>query len=68
MINMKTATPIFFDPVMFETSLMLHVTDWAERRCAKLDAEYFRCWQPLTKRFRMPTPAAPSPPPTPDRD
>jgi homogentisate 1,2-dioxygenase len=39
---------------MFETSLMLNVTEWAEKTCAKLEAEYFQCWAPLQKHFKMP--------------
>ena len=39
---------------MFESSLMLNVTEWAEKTCAKLEAEYFQCWAPLKKHFKMP--------------
>lgn len=36
---------------MFETSLSLAVTDWAESKCQKLDANYYKCWQNLKKHF-----------------
>ena len=38
---------------MFESSLMLSVTEWAEKTCMKLDHNYFQCWQPLKKHFRL---------------
>ena len=41
---------------MFESSLMLSVTEWAEKTCSKLDADYFKCWQPLQKHFRQTAP------------
>ncbi|GBN20456.1 Homogentisate 1,2-dioxygenase [Araneus ventricosus] len=36
---------------MFETSLSLTVTNWGERRCQKLDLNYYKCWQSLIKNF-----------------
>ncbi|GBN20458.1 Homogentisate 1,2-dioxygenase [Araneus ventricosus] len=36
---------------MFETSLSLTVTNWGERRCQKLDPNYYKCWQSLKKNF-----------------
>uniref|UniRef100_A0A0B6Z789 Homogentisate 1,2-dioxygenase n=1 Tax=Arion vulgaris TaxID=1028688 RepID=A0A0B6Z789_9EUPU len=39
---------------MFESSLSMTVTEWANK--TKVDSDYFKCWQPLTKHF--------SPPPT----
>ena len=39
---------------MFESSLMLSVTEWAEKKCCKLDASYYQCWQPLKKHFQLP--------------
>ena len=44
---------------MFESSLMLAVTEWAEKTCAKLDAKYYECWQPLKKHFRWPQKSEP---------
>lgn len=41
---------------MFESCLMLAVTEWAEETCAKLDQTYYKCWQPLKKNFRRPEP------------
>lgn len=41
---------------MFESSLMLAVTEWAEQSCAKLDKAYYECWQPLKKHFRYDEP------------
>lgn len=38
---------------MFESSLMLAVTQWAEETCSKLDKNYYQCWQPLQKHFRI---------------
>lgn len=38
---------------MFESSLMLAVTEWAEQTCEKLDKAYYECWQPLKKYFRQ---------------
>ncbi|GFX10051.1 homogentisate 1,2-dioxygenase [Trichonephila clavipes] len=37
--------------IMFETSLSLSVTNWGERRCQKLDPNYYKCWQSLKKNF-----------------
>ncbi|CAL7948034.1 unnamed protein product [Xylocopa violacea] len=36
---------------MFETSYSLAVTEWAANRSDKLDRDYYKCWQPLEKRF-----------------
>ncbi|KAK2715700.1 homogentisate 1,2-dioxygenase-like [Artemia franciscana] len=36
---------------MFESCLQLAVTAWAEKECEKLDAEYYKCWEPLKKHF-----------------
>ena len=36
---------------MFESSLSMTVTEWGERTCNKLDADYYRCWQGLKKNF-----------------
>ncbi|CAD6996996.1 homogentisate 1,2-dioxygenase [Ceratitis capitata] len=36
---------------MFETSLNLKTTRWAEETCQKLDREYFTCWKGLKKNF-----------------
>ncbi|XP_046463936.1 homogentisate 1,2-dioxygenase-like [Daphnia pulex] len=41
---------------MFESSLMLAVTEWAEETCSKLDKAYYECWQPLKKHFRIAEP------------
>lgn len=38
---------------MFESSLMLAVTEWAEKTCLKLDHNYYQCWQPLKKHFKL---------------
>ena len=35
---------------MFESSLSMAVTDWANR--TKVDDKYFECWQPLKKHFK----------------
>nr|KAG5704842.1 hypothetical protein BaRGS_001313 [Batillaria attramentaria] len=34
---------------MFESSLSMAVTDWANK--TKVDADYYQCWQPLKKHF-----------------
>lgn len=36
---------------MFESSLGLAVTKWAEETCAKLDKSYYECWQGIEKHF-----------------
>ncbi|GLV41670.1 homogentisate 12-dioxygenase [Carabus blaptoides fortunei] len=36
---------------MFESSLSMAVTEWGEKTCQKLDAEYYKCWQGLKKHF-----------------
>ncbi|XP_077538645.1 homogentisate 1,2-dioxygenase-like [Haemaphysalis longicornis] len=36
---------------MFESSLSMAVTTWAEHACCKLDKEYYTCWQGLRKNF-----------------
>jgi homogentisate 1,2-dioxygenase len=36
---------------MFESSLSMTVTEWGERTCNKLDADYYTCWQGLKKNF-----------------
>lgn len=36
---------------MFESSLSLAITPWAERTCEKLDAKYYECWQSIVKHF-----------------
>ena len=36
---------------MFETSFSMTVTEWGERTCGKLDADYYKCWQTLRKTF-----------------
>lgn len=38
---------------MFESSLMLQTTVWAEKTCCKLDKDYYKCWQPLKKHFQI---------------
>ena len=38
---------------MFESSLMLAVTQWAEETCCKLEKDYYKCWQPLKKHFSI---------------
>ena len=41
---------------MFESSLMLAVTEWPEETCSKLEKDYYECWQPLKKHFRIAEP------------
>ena len=36
---------------MFESSLSMTVTEWGEKTCSKLDADYYKCWQGLKKNF-----------------
>lgn len=36
---------------MFESSLSLAVTKWGEETCAKLDKNYYECWQKIRKQF-----------------
>lgn len=36
---------------MFESSLSLAVTKWGEETCAKLDKNYYECWQRLQRHF-----------------
>ncbi|XP_068222933.1 homogentisate 1,2-dioxygenase [Palaemon carinicauda] len=36
---------------MFETSLGLALTEWAENTCQKIDPNYYKCWQGLKKHF-----------------
>lgn len=36
---------------MFETSLSLALTQWGQETCAKVDRNYFKCWQDLKKNF-----------------
>jgi len=36
---------------MFESSLGLAVTKWAEKTCHKLDPDYYKCWTNLKKNF-----------------
>ena len=36
---------------MFETSLGLSLTEWGEKTCQKMDADYHKCWQPLKSNF-----------------
>ncbi|XP_015607996.1 homogentisate 1,2-dioxygenase [Cephus cinctus] len=36
---------------MFESSLSLAVTNWAEKICHKLDEDYYKCWKGLVKHF-----------------
>ena len=36
---------------MFESSLGLSLTKWAEETSQKLDKNYFKCWQGLKKHF-----------------
>jgi len=38
---------------MFETSLGLSVTKWAEETCCKLDREYYKVWQKLENNFKI---------------
>ena len=40
-----------FQAFMFESSLSMTVTEWGERTCNKLDADYYKCWQELKKNF-----------------
>ncbi|KAJ8315529.1 hypothetical protein KUTeg_007679 [Tegillarca granosa] len=44
---------------MFESSLSLTVTEWANKN--KVDAGYFKCWQPLKKHFSLPKTAEEGP-------
>ncbi|CAJ0568255.1 unnamed protein product, partial [Mesorhabditis spiculigera] len=37
---------------MFESSLSMVVTDWAQEE--NVDKDYYKDWQPLTKHFRLP--------------
>jgi len=37
---------------MFESSLSFCVTEWANK--TKVDEDYHKCWQPLTKNFSPP--------------
>ncbi|KAJ8026408.1 Homogentisate 1,2-dioxygenase [Holothuria leucospilota] len=39
---------------MFESSIGLAVTKWADSACQKVDEKYFECWQPLAKHFKGP--------------
>uniref|UniRef100_A0A1I8GF28 Homogentisate 1,2-dioxygenase n=1 Tax=Macrostomum lignano TaxID=282301 RepID=A0A1I8GF28_9PLAT len=43
---------------MFESSLSLAVTAWANRICQRLDANYYKCWQGLKKNFTGPKTAS----------
>lgn len=36
---------------MFETSLSLALTKWGRETCAKVDDNYYKCWQGLSKNF-----------------
>eukprot|EP00112_Aurelia_sp_Birch-Aquarium-sp1_P004494 Seg1509.17 transcript_id=Seg1509.17/GoldUCD/mRNA.D3Y31 product="Homogentisate 1 2-dioxygenase" protein_id=Seg1509.17/GoldUCD/D3Y31 len=36
---------------MFETCLGLSLTEWGEKTCQKVDADYHKCWQPLKSNF-----------------
>lgn len=36
---------------MFESSLSLCVTEWADKLCMKLDDNYYKCWQNMKKHF-----------------
>ena len=36
---------------MFESSLIMYVTEWGQNTSRKLQSDYFKCWQGLTKRF-----------------
>ena len=36
---------------MFETSLGLALTEWGEKTCDKIDANYSKCWENLTAKF-----------------
>ena len=36
---------------MFESSLGLAVTKWANKTCEKLDHDYYKCWQTLEDNF-----------------
>ncbi len=36
---------------MFETSLGLALTEWGEKTCEKVDAKYFKCWEPIQSHF-----------------
>ncbi|XP_049318622.1 homogentisate 1,2-dioxygenase isoform X10 [Bactrocera dorsalis] len=38
---------------MFESSLSLRITKWAEKTCQKLDEQYFECWKGLKKNFNI---------------
>jgi len=38
---------------MFETSLSLNVTSWAEKTCMKVDKDYYKAWQDLPKLFNQ---------------
>ncbi|PIK47754.1 putative homogentisate 1,2-dioxygenase [Apostichopus japonicus] len=37
---------------MFESSIGLAVTKWADSICQKVDEKYYECWQPLQKHFK----------------
>lgn len=40
---------------MFESSLSMATTKWAQDICSKLDHKYFECWQQLKNNFRIET-------------
>ena len=42
---------IYFKSFMFESSLSLAVTKWAEEISNKLDHEYYKCWKDLKNNF-----------------
>lgn len=37
---------------MFESSLSMVVTDWANKE--NVDVDYYKDWQPLKKHFKVP--------------
>ncbi len=36
---------------MFESSLSMAITKWANKTCEKLDPEYYKCWSKLKNYF-----------------
>ncbi|XP_077864110.1 homogentisate 1,2-dioxygenase-like [Saccoglossus kowalevskii] len=39
---------------MFESSLSMSLTEWANETCHKVDKDYYKCWQSLTSHFTGP--------------
>ena len=36
---------------MFETYYSMTITEWAGKNCNRIDSDYNKCWQGLTKNF-----------------